>query len=294
MAPWQLTTVLRRLGLFAGRASAAGSVSGAPGAVPEASSVPWEPVPLPDPVAVLGPVWDRLAPRTRDAVRDPVRLLVGAGRQTDATTCGSAVLVMLAAAGDPVLALWLAAGLLPDDAGPAADRRPPELAHAPVARLTALADAPVRARFAVLQRVLKHRTNTGALLGLPWPATLGTPPWGAARVARFGGLRFGHRVIDDTDPVHLAGVLRDVDAALARGVPVPLYTGGDTGQGWATAVPRHVVLAIPDLHADGVLAVWEPSVGRVLAISRGDLAAGAPRPAFGGWSHLAWAVLPKS
>lgn len=290
--------MLHRLGLFGGRGSA-GTTSAR----------------VPDPVAALGPVWGLLPPGIRADVREPVRRLTREGRQTDATTCGSAVLVMLAAAGDPVLALWLAAGLLPQEevsptwvgAAPGKQRlprehaaggsrrvRPPELVAAPPDRLAALADVPVRARFAVLQRVVKHRTNTAAMLGLTWPASLGTPPWGAARVARFGGLRFGHRVVDDTDPVHLTDLLRDVDGALARGVPVPLYTGGDTARGWSTAVPRHVVLAVPDTPSDDSLTVWEPSVGRMLSISRTDLAVGAPHPALGGWSHLTWAILPTS
>lgn len=278
MAPtagWQLSTVLRRLGLFRG---------------PDRAEMPAAPVPLPDPAAVLGPLWDRLPPATCAAVRDPVRELTRAGRQTDATTCGSAVLVMLAAAGDPVLALWLASGLLPVDAV-GRQTHPPELGAAPADRLAALADARAEDRFAVLQRVVKHRTNARALLGLPWPASLGTPPWGAARVARFGGLRYGHEVVDDTDPEHLGDVLRRIDATLTRGVPVPLYTGGDTG--WSTAVPRHVVLAVPDPRPD-VLAIWEPSVGRVLTITPTALATGRPHPALGGWPHLTWTLLPTT
>lgn len=287
MAPRQLSTLLHRLGLFGG------------------GRAPAVPVTLPDPSVELGSVWAGLAPEVRAAVRDPVRRLARAGRQTDPTTCGSAVLVMLAAAGDPGLALWLVSGRLPEDR--TGDRRPPELAAAPTSRLAALSDAPAEHRFAVLQRVVKHRTGAGALLGLPWPGALGTPPWTAAREARFGGVRFADRVVDDTDPPYLTVVLDEVAAALARGVPVPLYTGGDTAQRWSAAVPRHVVLALPASRADtgapgartvdaltvDALTVWEPSAGRVVAITRAELVAGRPHPALGGWSHLAWALLPR-
>lgn len=230
--------------------------------------------------------WAVLAPAERAAVADPVRVMAHAGRQTDPTTCGSASLTMLAAAGDPLLALWLGTGWLPPVG------RPPELAGAGEERLGSLAHAPAELRFAALQRVVKHRTNDRSVLGLPWPARLGTPPWGAAREARYPGVRYVHRMLDDTDRADLAAVLDAVRDAVGRGVPVPLYAGGDTARGWATALPRHVVLAVGA--TAGALVVWEPSAGRLASLRTADLVAGraAPAAALGGWNHLMWAVLP--
>lgn len=223
----------------------------------------------------------------RSAVLEPTRRLARTGKQIDSTSCGSAVLAMLAATGDPTLALWLATGRLIEA------RRPPELAGAASGTLASLANAPQPARFALVQRALKRRSTARALLGLPWPAALGTPPWGAARTARFPGVRFRHLPVDDTDAEHLSSVLDAVERAVTCGVPVPLYCGGDSARGWATAVPRHVVLAVGA--TAGGLRVWEPGAGRVVAVGRDSLAAGAgPQRALGGWAHVVWAVLPAA
>ncbi|WP_024285255.1 hypothetical protein [Cellulomonas sp. KRMCY2] len=239
-----------------------------------------------DAVTEMAGVWAGLSGPVRAAVVDPVRRLATAGRQTDRTTCGSAVLAMLNAAGDPALALWLATGTVLDVA------RPTELAAAPPDRLAELADAPVEHRFARLQQVLKRRSNAGGLLGLPWPAAFGTPPWGAARTARYAGLYFRHEMLDDTDEAHLSGVLVEVAAAVDRGVPVPLYSGGDTSRGWSTAVPRHLVLVMGRT-TDG-LTIWEPGSGRIADVPVAVLVAGGvPVPALGHWHHLTWAVLPE-
>ncbi len=236
-------------------------------------------------VAELATHWAQWTPQVRTAVLDPIRGLTLAGRQTDQTTCGSACLVMLAAAGDPGLAGWLAAGTVP------LTGLPPELAAAEPDRLAELSSAPATVRFGLLQRVVKHRTNRGSVLGLPWPASLGTPPWGAAREARFLGAPFRQRLLDDTDTSDLAAVLEEIGRALDAGVPVPLYAGGDSTRGWATALPRHVVLAV-ERRPDGLL-LWEPSTGKLLPVRTADLLhAGRPLAALGGWSHLMWAVLP--
>lgn len=235
-------------------------------------------------VAELAEAWDGWDPAVRLAVADPVHALARAGRQTDATTCGSASLVMLAATGDPALAAWLADGWLP------AQGRPGELSAASGRRLAHLAEAGAEDRFAVLQRVVKARTNRGVL---PWPARFGTPPWGAARVARYPGVRFTHRMVDDTDAAGVRAVLGRVAGAVTSGVAVPLYSGGDSGRGVATAVPRHVVLAVGA--QAGRLQVWEPSAGQVLPLRERDVvqADGRPLAALGRWGHLTWAVLPE-
>ncbi|MBN0040303.1 hypothetical protein JN535_09020 [Cellulosimicrobium cellulans] len=217
-------------------------------------------------------------PRDRGAVRT---LEVGgaAARQTDATTCGSAVLALVAAAGDPVLALWLATGLEPGATTVRASSPRPGGA----------------ARFRALQQEVKRRTNRAALGPLPWPAALGTPPWGAARAARHADVRYVDRVVvgrrGDTDPV-----IRSALVAAARGVPVPLFTGGDLALGVATAVPRHVVL-LTDVDAQARWCrVYEPSSGTVHDLDPASLLDGARsrevRRALGGWPHVCWALLP--
>lgn len=203
-----------------------------------------------------------------------------AGRQHDGASCGAAVLAMLAALGDPELATWLITGSV-------GAVRPPELRGATPRQLEALADRPIEHRSAALQRVLKRRATSGVV---GWPGALGTPPWGLARTARFGGVAYRHRPVDDAEPDHLAGVIDRISAAAALGVPVPLYSGGDSSRGWASAVPRHVVLAVGS--TPNGLRIWEPGEGRCRTVSRADLGSGEPQPALGRWSRLVWVVLP--
>jgi hypothetical protein len=250
-----------------------------------------------DAVEALADLWTGLTRRDRSQVASPLGdgrpgpVLLGGvpARQADGTTCGSTALAMLAAAGDPLLALWLVTGhVVPG-------HRPPEL-RAPAAAAPAAEDP--AARFAALQRAVKRLSNRRGLGPLPWPAALGTPPWGAARAARFPGVRFTHVLVDDTDPGPTAAVLDRADAALAAGVPVPLFTGGDLGSGVLTAVPRHVVLLVPAGDRDtgpdrAPYAVFEPGRGRVHRATRAELVQpGGARAALGGWSHVCWAVLP--
>lgn len=246
--------------------------AGAPRSVGEQLAVEVAALPPRERAQVEHPL--RPAPRT-----DVLRLGTAAARQTDGTTCGSAVLTMLAAAGDPTLAYWLVTGRT------VGGYEPPELDGAQ--------DAPGPAvRFGSVQEAVKRRSTARAVLGvLPWPAPFGTPPWGAARVARFPGVAYRAVLVDDTRPGEVARVLARAGRALDRGVPVPLYSGGDLGGGIAAAVPRHVVL-LTARTADG-FTVYEPSSGRVHDVSADDLVVPpGPLDALGRWSHVAWAVLP--
>lgn len=124
--------------------------------------------------------------------------------QVDHTTCGSAVLVALAAWADP----------------------------AELARLGGAADG-FEARYDARQRQVHRQSNRF------WPRALGTTPWAMVRWLRrhapaAGGYRV--RLVDDVDPADVAGLLDEVAAALATGRPVPLLVG--------TLVPRHHVLAL--------------------------------------------------
>ena len=257
-------------------------------------------------VAALERTWPALTPRERRQVASPLRpgpdgvLRLGRdpARQTSETTCGSASLILLAAAGDPVLATWLVTGralgvrpgtgVLPDvgpGAGDAAPASPGE-------------------RFAVLQAAMLRATSRRAVGPLPWPSRFGTPPWTAARQARFPGVRYGHRPVDDADAEAMARLLTWVRSAVGRGVPVPLYTGGDARHGLGTAIPRHVILAVPPPRRLGKaapgaggagLSLYEPGTARVHSVSDADLIARTtPLDAFGRWVHLCWAVLPQA
>lgn len=247
-------------------------------------------------VRALAATLGALDPGTRRAVLDPLRRDAGGGwsgprdrarvrplevggspaRQTDATTCGSAVLALLAAAGDPVLALWLATGLAPGETAPVPAPRPDGAA-----------------RFRVLQQEVKRRTNRAALGPLPWPAALGTPPWGAARTARYADVRYVERVVVGAGSEL---VVRSALVAAARGVPVPLFTGGDLALGVATAVPRHVVLLTDADPQARRCRVYEPSSATVHDLDAAHLLDGARSPAvrhaLGGWPHVCWALLP--
>ena len=240
----------------------------------------------PDVPADLAPALATLAPAVRARVLDPLGRdepppapgrprtlsLPGAegvdapARQVDERTCGAAVLAMLRLAGDPRRALEVC-------------RRPTGAAAA----------------FAAAQRELHARALRGPG-GLPWwPAALGTPPWGAARAARYGRVRYSHRVVGGRTARRVLGAAVE---AVARGVPVPLYSGGDLAGGVSTAVPRHVVLLTAV--RDGVATLYEPSSGSLHGVPVPELVAAGreggdrrpPTAALGGWPHVVWALLP--
>lgn len=265
----QLTTLLRRARVWVRWPDAAASAAVAP-----SRSAREDPPVLPaDPAGrrVVDPLGRRAARAdgSRPGVPRPVLLGPEAAPavQVDGTTCGAAVLVLLAADGDPAVAARL-------ERGPAGTS--------------------AASRFAALQRAVQRRSTRTALLGAPWPRALGTPPWAAARVARWGSVRYGHRVVDDTDPGDLARVRERVEGSLARGVPVPLYAGGDTTRGLAAAVPRHVVLALPG-GPPGTVLVYEPGSGALHEVPADDLWSGEqPLAALGRWTHVVWALLPRT
>lgn len=228
--------------------------------------------------------WQVVEPLSPATGADVLRFGTAAARQVDETSCGAAVLAVLAAHADPALALWLVTGEHVGEEPAALDGVAP-VTSGPQGRLAAL------------QAALHLRSTRRAVLGaLPWPTALGTPPWGAARVATevcAGGLGVAYRsvMVDDTRRDEVRAVLARARRALAHGVPVPLYTGGDTSHGLSAAVPRHVVLLTG---ADSAgLRLYEPSTGREQVLAEeAVLDGGVPRAAYGGWSHVCWALLP--
>ena len=191
---------------------------------------------------------DRLGPqRHAGAVLD----------QVDGTTCGSAVLVALAAWADPEELTRLEAS---------ATGQP-------------LIGGGFGARYDARQKQVHRQTNRF------WPQALGTTPWGAVRWLRDHVPAAGrHRVrlVDDTSAADVAELIKVVGAALAAGRPVPLLVGA--------FVPRHYVLAMRA--DDGGWRVYEPTSGQVRLV---DLAAVRERrlgPLLG-FDRLHAALLPS-
>ncbi|GAA0949052.1 hypothetical protein [Pseudonocardia zijingensis] len=164
--------------------------------------------------------------------------------QVDGTTCGSAVLVALAAWADPAETARLdghdavtAAGGTGVGAG----------ARAGVA-------VGFGARYDARQEEV-HRQSTRF-----WPRALGTSPWGMARwLRRYAPAAGPYRVrlVDDRSAADVDDAIAQVRTALVAGRPVPLLVGG--------FVPRHYVLALGVL-GDGRWRVYEPTSGHVRAL----------------------------
>ncbi|WP_062379937.1 hypothetical protein [Demequina pelophila] len=240
-------------------------------------------------IAALAAAWDGLDPEPRRIIAEPVPARMGPVRwgrvdavQVDQTTCGAAVMATMLLMGDPFVGLWLATGRT------LASYIPPEALHVQAEGLPART---IEDRWHALQRVLHAVTTASAVGPVAWPKSLGTPPWKVDDRTRFAGLRFAGGMVDDSSPEALAPALVHVRRALADGIPVPMFTAGDSRLGIDTVIPRHVVLIVGDT-GDGLL-VYEPGAGAVLPLLDADLRPGGERhPALGNWTRAAWLVLP--
>lgn len=227
--------------------------------------------------AVLRRGWAVLArrrgPRARplpgDLLRGAVRASPLAGtavgraldqgllRQATPTTCGSASLLL--------------ARLLVD-----ADRAAQVLGG----------DRPLE-RFAAAEQMVKRRTNglrrPGGRPRLPWPRSLGTPPWGAAAemtcVYRLDGTVFAVRPVDSDCAADRLAAFDAVSACVRAGLAAPVYVGNGLS-------PRHVVLAVAV--TSGALEVYDPATGGLVRIDRHAFATG--QLALSGWNRI-WAVV---
>ncbi|TQM09571.1 hypothetical protein [Pseudonocardia kunmingensis] len=163
--------------------------------------------------------------------------------QVDGTTCGSAVLVALAAWADPAEIVRLDGAAAPSAAvgGAAAGAR--------AGVVTGFG-----ARYDARQRQV-HRQSTRF-----WPQALGTSPWGMVGWLRRyapGAGPYRVRPVDDTSAADLADALSAAGSALAAGRPVPLLVG--------SLVPRHYALALGVLD-DGRWRVYEPTSAQIRAL----------------------------
>ncbi len=181
--------------------------------------------------------------------------------QVDGTTCGSAVLVALAAWADP-------AELERLEATSAA--RP-------------LTGGGFGAAYDARQKQVHRQTNRF------WPQALGTTPWAAARWLRDHVPAAGrHRVrlVDDTSPADVDALIAVVGTALDAGRPVPLLVG--------SFVPRHYVMALSrgtePTDGDG-WRVYEPTSGQVRLVDPAVIRARRLAPLLG-FDRLHAALLP--
>ncbi len=147
--------------------------------------------------------------------------------------------------------------------------------------------ADLATRWARLERSLHASTNalrvrSGARM--PWPASLGTPPWGLrAALDELGvGRRFTVLRVDGRSPSQVEAALDRVAAALAQGVPVPLYVGNAT-------LPRHVVLATEA--GPGWVQVYDPASGQPRRLRRDAVVRASA--GVSGWDQLWAAVVPR-
>ncbi|MHA6795870.1 hypothetical protein ACVGVM_20485 [Pseudonocardia bannensis] len=150
--------------------------------------------------------------------------------QADPTTCGSAVLVAMAAWADPAESERLDGAVAGAGSGTG-----------------------FGIRYDDRQRRVHRETNR------IWPRALGTTPWGMARWLRVnvpGAGPYRVRLVDDASPSDVEDVLAQVGVALSAGHPVPLLVG--------SAVPRHYVLVLGPLgDGAGGWRVYEPTTGSV-------------------------------
>jgi len=242
-----------------------------------------------DAVAMLAAEWAALDVDAKALIRDPLsRRDPGpvtwsrvTATQVNETTCGAAAMAMMLMMGDPLVALWVAAGRR---GGP---YMPPEVLEAEVrgGAIHTVAD-----RWDSLQLVIHNRVTSHGLGLLPWPRAYGTPPWRVNNRTRFAGLRFRGVLVDDARADEVAALAAHARAALADGIPVPLYASGDSARGLDSVVPRHVVLLV-GVDGDAFLA-YEPSSGELRRLDL-ESVGGRPVPALGNWNRVAWAVLPK-
>ncbi len=123
--------------------------------------------------------------------------------QVDGTTCGSSVLLVMAAEADPRFALDLTG------------------------------DGGFRARWDGAQQRVHRQTNR------LWPRAAGTTPWGMVGWLRRHAPGLGPyrvRLLDDSSRSDLDDALAEVEAALDGGAPVPMLVGGFLPRHWTLAL----------------------------------------------------------
>ncbi|GAA1864392.1 hypothetical protein [Myceligenerans crystallogenes] len=231
------------------------------------------------------------------ALRLPDGALVS---QKTGTTCGAAVLLMLAAQREPELAWFLSTGERIEGRVPEfllgariGTRGTTTHGGAPAgARAGAGASGPTDRRLAAVQVAVRRRTNRWTF----WPGVFfGSAPWGYVReVRRVTGrpVEAVYSALGPLGPDRLDVVDRAV-AAVDRGVLVPFLAGPSAGQSRAR-LPRHYVLLVG--HDGDTLRFYEPASGEVrrvplTAVRGGDVGG---NDVFGGWGAVYGVFLPEA
>jgi len=147
-------------------------------------------------------------------------------------------------------------------------------------------------RFAEHEREVMTRTNglhaAGGKLNIPWPQSLGTPPWGAEKELEDGAARAGAayrmRLVRFGSTAGLHKVHQDLVSLVRDGLPALLYIGN-------TRLPRHVTLVLP---GDGgaQLDVYDPATGSVTELGPDRLA--SRTLGIAGWNVPWITVQPRS
>ena len=156
-----------------------------------------------------------------------------------------------------------------------------------------------------------QRARRSALGLFSWPAAFGTPPWGLAREltklwnANHESAVQYRSIPVPSDPEVVRGVLMWAYHANRHGLPVALYTGNDLESGVVNAVPRHVVLAMPQVaeapsvtqgnsQAEPLLRIYDPASGFIYPLAIESLIEGTQAfAALGNWKRVVWALLPE-
>ncbi|WP_309649861.1 hypothetical protein [Nocardioides sp.] len=186
-----------------------------------------------------------------EASPGPAEVLRGGLRQPDRRSCGASVLVAARMLAEPAYAVSFAA--------------------APSATFAR--------EVLVLHRRVTGTHDVAGRLQLPWPRTIGTPPWAVSRhLTTMSGVPHATR------PTRLGprDEVEQVRVAVGGGHPVALYVGDR----W---LPRHVVLVVGA--SATAWQVYEPASGRVL-----DVATDAVRThdlALAGWDVPWFVVRPR-
>jgi len=214
----------------------------------------------PVPVAAVRPLAGGRRPLLTDQLGEQQR---GGARldQVDGTTCGSAVLVALAAWADPAETVAL-------------DGTTGVAVGAAVGTTVGFG-----ARFDARQKQV-HKESTRC-----WPQAIGTSPWGmVAWLRRYapGAGPYRVRLVDDMSAADVADALTEAGAALTGGRPVPLLVG--------PFVPRHYCMAL-GREENGNWRVYEPSSGQVRALDL-DLVRGRALAPVLGFDRLHALLLP--
>ena len=172
--------------------------------------------------------------------------------QQSSVTCGSASLTVARMLVSADFGQWIVYGIDPKGGQPDS-RSEPE-------------------RFAGHEREVMNRTNgiraAGGRLNIPWPRSLGTPPWGAEKELEYGAARpgatYAMRLVRFGSSDALRAVHRDLVGLVRDGLPALLYIGNV----WS---PRHVTLVLPGGSGgggvDGGLDVYDPATGSVTELA---------------------------